>query len=306
MLASLLPYGPAIAEHVALCARMDPNAKLSPDGGGDGDGMLLALLPAIRQLEAWFLGLESGPPPGYISVGVAGSKGGKQNAAAPPTAPVEYGVAAVSATAAPAPVEVYQDFYPLLLRQAAGGKHSEFPTFDDALAEFFSKIEVQRSAVARSDAERAAVAKLDRIRSDQGGRLGQLQRDADEAELRGSLIEYNLEAVDAAIGAVNEALASGAQRAEQDIWGGGACRMGRSCRVRSVPNKTFLGGGVPNGALASGAQRAEREARERDCACEEGGAERGIGRSEERPSLQLQVPGILRTLRKTNGGWVGM
>ena len=76
----------------------------------------------------------------------------------------------------------------------------------------------QRAALARADAERAALGKLDKIKSDQAGRVSALQREADEAQQRAALIEYNLEAVDAAIAAVNEALASG-ERARRD-WGG--------------------------------------------------------------------------------------
>lgn len=62
-------------------------------------------------------------------------------------------------------------------------------------------------------AERAALQKIDKIRSDQGARAAALERESAESELRAQLIEYNLEAVDAAITAVNEALASGEQPA---------------------------------------------------------------------------------------------
>lgn len=43
----------------------------------------------------------------------------------------------------------------------------------------------------------------------QAARLAALSKEAEEAELRASLIEYNLESVDAALNALNESLASG-------------------------------------------------------------------------------------------------
>lgn len=47
------------------------------------------------------------------------------------------------------------------------------------------------------------MSRLDRIRADQGARATTLEREAAASEERASLIEYNLEAVDAAIDAVN-------------------------------------------------------------------------------------------------------
>ena len=51
---------------------------------------------------------------------------------------------------------------------AAGGfEVLEFATFDDALDEFYSKTEGQRADVAKADAERAAVGRLERVKQDQ-------------------------------------------------------------------------------------------------------------------------------------------
>lgn len=71
------------------------------------------------------------------------------------------------------------------------------------------QIEGQRADMAKAEAERSAMSKLDKIKSDQTARAAALAREAEEAELRASLIQYNLEAVDAVITALNESLASG-------------------------------------------------------------------------------------------------
>lgn len=57
--------------------------------------------------------------------------------------------------------------------------------------------------VAKLDAERAAMSRLDKIRVDQGARAAALEQEAAASEARATLIEYNLDTVDAAIDAVN-------------------------------------------------------------------------------------------------------
>jgi hypothetical protein len=71
------------------------------------------------------------------------------------------------------------------------------------LLHFTPQIQGQRVEVAKLDAERAALSRLDKIRLDQGARATALEKEAAASEERATLIEYNLEAVDAAIDAVN-------------------------------------------------------------------------------------------------------
>jgi hypothetical protein len=56
------------------------------------------------------------------------------------------------------------------------------------------------------------MSKLDKFKADQAQRVAALEAEAGQAELRASLIEYNLAEVDAAITALNEALATGEAR----------------------------------------------------------------------------------------------
>lgn len=73
-----------------------------------------------------------------------------------------------------------------------------------------SRPQVQGQAIAQAKlgAERAALSRLDKMKSDQGARVSALAREAAASELCASLIEYNLEAVDAAIDAVNAGAAA--------------------------------------------------------------------------------------------------
>ncbi|GIL69667.1 hypothetical protein Vretifemale_580 [Volvox reticuliferus] len=191
-------------------------AVLSPDVRG-------VLLAALGRLDDWFARLEAGEvPSGFITLTPPGSsakaskkkaKGGKDAAVA---------VAPVVATAASTPLDpaaaaaavaagelVFAEFNPLPLLPYSGQPCLELPTFDDALDEFYSKVEGQRADIARADAERAALSRLDKIKQDQGSRAEALLHQAEECELKAQLITYNLEAVDAALVAINQSLATG-------------------------------------------------------------------------------------------------
>ncbi|PSC75362.1 nuclear export mediator factor Nemf-like isoform X1 [Micractinium conductrix] len=219
VLADLLPYGPLIAEHCALSSGFEPSrqpaaAPLSADEQA-------ALLGGVRQWEAWLDACEDSdtPPQGFIFTKPApggkpaagkGAAGEGAAAAAGGGAPASEGKdAADKAAADKAAAAVYEQFEPLLMRQHAHKPALEFPTFDAAVAEFFGKIAGQRASQAQAQREKAAVGKLEAIRKDHDKRLGNLGHEAEAAELKAALIEYNLEAVDAALNAVREAVASG-------------------------------------------------------------------------------------------------
>lgn len=137
-LASLLPYGPLIAEHCIITASLDParqlaTAPLSPEEQE-------ALLAGVRQWEAWLDGCEddSTPPQGFILTrpqpGPAKQQQQQQTQQTEGGQQQEGGQAAGAAPAA-----VYDDFEPLLMAQHAHKPALSFPTFDAAVAEFFGK-----------------------------------------------------------------------------------------------------------------------------------------------------------------------
>ncbi|KAI7842328.1 hypothetical protein COHA_003968 [Chlorella ohadii] len=200
LMADLLPYGPLIAEHCILTASLEPGR--SPAAQPLSGEERAALVGSVRSWEAWLDDCEdsSEPPGGYILTkpGAAG-----QQAAA--GAAGEAGAAGAAGTAG----GVYEEFEPVLLRQHAHKPSLAFPTFDAAVAEFFGKAAGQRAAAAAAAKEKAAVGKLEAIRRDHEKRLGSLGKEAESAQLKAALIEYNLEAVDAALNAVREAVASG-------------------------------------------------------------------------------------------------
>ncbi|KAG2487711.1 hypothetical protein HYH03_013710 [Edaphochlamys debaryana] len=185
------------------------------------DDVRHALLAALGRLDDWFARWEAGElPKGYITLTPPGSsaKAGrkKKGGAAAPAAPASSSApasgpldSAAAAAAVAAGELIFAEFNPLPLLPYAGQPSLPFDAFDDALDEFYSKIEGQRADIARADAERAATSRLDKIKADQGSRAAALLVAAEEAELKAQLITYNLTAVDAALDAVNTSLATG-------------------------------------------------------------------------------------------------
>uniref|UniRef100_A0A1D2A0E9 Nuclear export mediator factor NEMF n=1 Tax=Auxenochlorella protothecoides TaxID=3075 RepID=A0A1D2A0E9_AUXPR len=170
-----LPYGPAVAEHVARVAGLDPDAPLAT---GLSDDALAALTAAAATYERWLAGTEAAPPAGYILF-------------------------------APGSTEVYDSVEPLLLEQHAGRHVVDFGSFDAAMQTFFGKMSGQRAVVAKASKEKAAHGKLEAVQRDAAARLVALAGEVESSEGTARRIEANAELVEAALASVREALAGG-------------------------------------------------------------------------------------------------
>lgn len=65
------------------------------------------------------------------------------------------------------PLQIYNDFCPILLNQFEAKEYVKFETFDAALDEFYSKIEGQKVEHQQKAKENSAIQKLNKIRLDQ-------------------------------------------------------------------------------------------------------------------------------------------
>eukprot|EP00879_Flechtneria_rotunda_P009714 GHRR01010163.1.p1 GENE.GHRR01010163.1~~GHRR01010163.1.p1 ORF type:complete len:564 (+),score=252.88 GHRR01010163.1:1740-3431(+) len=221
VVADLVPYGPAVAEHCCLAAGLQPQQLAQQQLSQE---QVLQLFAAVQKFEAWLASLDQGAvAEGFIAAvpaAAAGKQSGKgsQSQVGTPDQAVngaqqqqqEEGSRGRAAEGNSKAELVYQDYNPLMLKQLWKAKQLlTLASFDDALDEFYSKIQGQRVQVAKLEAERQALSRLDRIKVDQGARAAALEREAAASEERATLIEYNLESVDAAMDAVNAALATG-------------------------------------------------------------------------------------------------
>ena len=183
VLQKVLPYGLLVTQHCIVDAGLAPERQLhlSPLSEDECD----VLLDHILEWEKWLQRLATTAPGGIILC--------KQGTA------------------------VYDEFQPLLgpgktarpLAQHRQKDYIAFETFDLAMKEFFGSMATQRAATEHKQREKAALSKVEVIQKENEKRLHTLAREAEANERKAGLIEQNVDAVDAALNAVKEALAAG-------------------------------------------------------------------------------------------------
>ena len=168
--APLLGYGPQVALFCIRRAGLDPKRRepLGSDCNG-GDCDVLDLLQQIWAFEKWIDTCEDTPAAGCITVDDQGQ---------------------------------YHDFQPLvdgvpITEPGAGMTRLDFATFDDAVREFFSKIQCNRAASQITQQENAAQKKLEAIRRDHALRIENLNKEVGVAERKANVLQYNLSEADA-------------------------------------------------------------------------------------------------------------
>ncbi|ESN98868.1 hypothetical protein HELRODRAFT_66726 [Helobdella robusta] len=104
-------------------------------------------------------------------------------------------------------VVIYSEFHPVLFNQHKDKSFIEFQTFDQAIDEFFSKLETQKQDRKLLQQENTALKKLEHIKSDHVSRVQGLKEEQMEDMRRARLIQLNLPMVDQAITLIRHALA---------------------------------------------------------------------------------------------------
>lgn len=101
-----------------------------------------------------------------------------------------------------------QEFHPMLYKQHESHPFLELPSFNQAVDEFFSKMESQKLDLKAVQQEREAMKKLANIRNDHEKRLANLHQVQEIDEQKARLIEMNQPLIDHAIQVVRSALAN--------------------------------------------------------------------------------------------------
>lgn len=83
-----------------------------------------------------------------------------------------------------------------------------FPSFHRCVDEFFTQLEENKAVEQKAQHAQSVMARIDRIRADQGRRLQELEAEQEASERKASLIEANVELVDRALQMINAMLAS--------------------------------------------------------------------------------------------------
>ena len=172
-------YGPALLEHRLLEAGLTANMKIGKDFRMDPDLTEKVLRVMNSPLEA-----EKSEILGLI-VQKADNKQENEEL-----------------------LLTYLEFHPMMLRQIREKPQVKFESFDQAVDEFFSKIESQKIDLAALQQEKQALKKLDNVKKDHEVRLEKLQKEQKLDRRRAELVEMNQELVEQALMVLRSAIAN--------------------------------------------------------------------------------------------------
>ncbi|KAJ1768676.1 hypothetical protein IW140_006213 [Coemansia sp. RSA 1813] len=191
-LATFGAYGPALAEHVVLRAKLSPMLRVVTSVDLDPQSPhIAALVAAYNEAYEIVQKLKTSVLPGYITF--LGSENGE----------------AAKEKEDDDEDQMFEDFGPWLFEQYVAKPHKEYASFSDAADVFFSNIEAQRLKSKAHQQEAVAVRKLKAIKDEHEGRVAALEQAHRRTEEQARRIEMNLEFVDQAIMIIRQAVAAG-------------------------------------------------------------------------------------------------
>ncbi|XP_046459806.1 nuclear export mediator factor NEMF-like isoform X2 [Daphnia pulex] len=177
-------YGPALIEHVLLEFGFPPNSRIGTQFDITRDLPKLHL--ALKSADSIMQNI------GSISKGIVVQK--RESRPTPSGENQDF--------------FTNQEFHPMLYKQHESHPFIELPSFNQAVDEFFSKMESQKLDLKVVQQERDAMKKLANIRQDHEKRLANLHHVQEIDEQKARLIEMNQPLIDHAIQVVRSALAN--------------------------------------------------------------------------------------------------
>lgn len=178
-LAYELAIEPSFLEHAIMAAGFDPEISLS-ELFDQGAGPVYQNLQELE--ETLSNEMERGSMKGYIILNNTGNDDTAK--------------------------EIYADFTPFLFMQYASKPYRQFSTFDEAVDEYFSRIESQRADTAQAKREALAFKKVDKLASGLEGQVKVFENARELSGDRARAIEANIVEVDAAVKVINSAIAA--------------------------------------------------------------------------------------------------
>ncbi|NXD34235.1 NEMF factor, partial [Copsychus sechellarum] len=183
----LLPYGATLIEHCLIEAGFSGTVKI--DQHLENKENLEKVLSALEKAEEYMALTDNFSGKGYVI------QKREKKPSLEPDKPAED-------------IYTYEEFHPFLFSQHSKCPYLEFDSFNKATDEFYSKLEGQKIDLKALQQEKQALKKLENVRKDHEHRLEALQQAQEADQLKGELIEMNLEVVDRAIQVVRSALAN--------------------------------------------------------------------------------------------------
>ncbi|XP_014250530.1 nuclear export mediator factor NEMF homolog [Cimex lectularius] len=180
---SLLPvidFGASLIEHALVLSGLAKNTKFSGDIPED---KLKLLEQNLLKAEEIFNEISTKGCKGYI---------------------IKQTVKNVDGT----DIENYLEFHPYLFKQFENSQFSEYDTFNDAVDDFFSKIESQSIEMKAVMMEKEVLSKVEKIKQNQDSRIYELTVTQETDKKKADLIMCNSDIVGDAILIINSALAA--------------------------------------------------------------------------------------------------
>jgi len=210
--------GPEVLDHCLLQARIKPSSRvdtISDMPGEDVERMLSELSDANRITER----LNTPGLPGFIVYkNIAPCKATPSDQTTTSTHSGNGDFSAVAGNKEGGTREVnthtqdsleFIEFLPMLFEQHSGRQVLTYPSFDEAVDEYYSKIEGQRLAREAQAAEIAAEKKIEKIKRDQEKMQKSLIAQQERMQRGASLLETYAEEVDKVALVINSALGAG-------------------------------------------------------------------------------------------------
>eukprot|EP00428_Durinskia_dybowskii_P082266 CAMPEP_0170439762 /NCGR_PEP_ID=MMETSP0117_2-20130122/45962_1 /TAXON_ID=400756 /ORGANISM="Durinskia baltica, Strain CSIRO CS-38" /LENGTH=1526 /DNA_ID=CAMNT_0010700115 /DNA_START=162 /DNA_END=4743 /DNA_ORIENTATION=+ len=210
--------GPEVLDHCLLQARIKPSSRvdtISDMPGEDVERMLSELSDANRITER----LNTPGLPGFIVYkNIAPCKATPSDQTTTSTHSGNGDFSAVAGNKEGGTREVnthtqdsleFIEFLPMLFEQHSGRQVLTYPSFDEAVDEYYSKIEGQRLAREAQAAEIAAEKKIEKIKRDQEKMRKSLITQQERMQRGASLLETYAEEVDKVALVINSALGAG-------------------------------------------------------------------------------------------------
>ncbi|KAG5190531.1 hypothetical protein JKP88DRAFT_352683 [Tribonema minus] len=227
---TLSVHGPSVVDHCVLVAGLRPGLRVPPDVSSLSEGEMEGLVAALRGAAGVAAELDRPGQEGYILYTEQGEKGGEVYDEFLPHLLAQHAAAAQTLTkAADGEPAAATEAGSTAQQKEAGStpqlKARAFPSFDEAVDEFFGKVQEQRlraaaaaaeaSAAARvqkslrAAAEASAAARVQKVRDDLEARTKDLQAGQARMMAHAATVELHAQQVEAALTVIRSALSTG-------------------------------------------------------------------------------------------------
>ena len=198
-LVSILTVNPMLMEHVAKerGVKLQMKTELASIWNGSGDfGMVDTIWEILEETEILTNQLASEPSKGYLIIKEINPKDAKEEST-------------LKSQAEDTKAITYSEFTPMLLHMHDELKFVEFASFNEALDEYYTKLEASTETSKMSAQEAAALFKVERIRSDHQSKVADLQLVSETALQKAFVLQYHADFVDDILTALRAVLATG-------------------------------------------------------------------------------------------------